>query len=106
MMDGTVQIDDLMQYLQNNGLVITRRELLRDHTQLQFEKLLMDQKQLLKSGWLSYKQIIDNKLLNYSSRTGLIAALKKRSDFNLVVKEISGITMVLTSTIKQMRNEV
>ena len=106
MMDGTVQIDDLMQYLQTNGLVITRRELLRDHTQLQFEKLLIDQKQLLKSGWLSYKQIIDNKLLNYSSRTGLISALKKRSDFNLVVREISGITMVLTSTIKQMRNEV
>jgi hypothetical protein len=104
-MDGYVHINDLMTHLQSHGLVITRRELVMSDEQLEREILLRDQKRVLKKRWLSYKEIIDNKLLGYSSRTGLITALKKRSDFDQVVKEVNGITKVFTSTIKQLRDE-
>jgi len=104
-MDGYVHINDLMTHLQSHGLVITRRELVMSDEQLEREILLRDQKRVLKKRWLSYKEIIDNKLLGYSSRTGLITALKKRSDFDQVVKEINKVTKVLTSTVKQMRDE-
>jgi len=105
-MEGYVHINDLMQHLQSKGLVITRRELLMSDKQLEQEMLLREQQRVLSKKWLSYKEIIDYKLLGYTSRWGLITALKKRDDFDQIVQPIKGLTKVLTSAIKKMRDEV
>lgn len=103
-MEGMIHIDDLMNHMLAKNLVIARRDRVMSDEQVAREVLREQQLRLLDKKWVSYAAIIRYKLLGYSSRSGLVSALKKRADFDLVVQKINGKYCVLTSAIKEMRD--
>lgn len=104
-MEGYVRVDEFMNHLTEQGMVIAKRELVMSQKDYAMHELKMLQEKALRKKWLSYSEIIKAQLLPYTSRTGLIAALQKRTDYDRVVMPIRGVTKVLTAAVKQMRDE-
>lgn len=105
MMESYIRASDFIQHLADEGLVIAKREYVMSDQEVAAHQLRIDQQKLMRKKWLALDEIIKGQLLRYSSRSGLLAALKKRPAFLSEVKRIKGKKRVLTSVIKQMRDE-
>lgn len=103
-MMGSINVQDFMDHLRANDLVITKRENLNDAA-LKMEILKHKQRKLLSKKWLSIREIIDGNLIELGSRSGVLRVIESRSDYDLIYKNINGVNKVLTSAIKQIRDE-
>lgn len=99
-MDGAVDIQSFMNYLEVNDLVIVKRDIVLTDA----ERLERLQKKLLHKKWLTYSEIIKGQLLDYSSITGLKYHLSQHLKDGEMMK-IRNVNKVLTSAIKRLRDE-
>jgi DNA modification methylase len=97
-----MDIDVFMQRLRDENLCIAPVDLVQNYTRSKV--LEQKQKEALRKNWLSYSDILKLGLLDYSSRSGLIAALKKKCKPG-EIKNIRGTWKVLATAIKRIRDE-
>jgi hypothetical protein len=103
-MEGYIRIDEFVNHLTEQGLVIVDERMINSKKEYEYHELKVKQRKLLAKAWLTYNEIVKGELLDYTSRSGLIAALEKRSNHKNEVKVIRGVTKVLTSVIKEMQD--
>jgi hypothetical protein len=103
-MEGYINVYEFITHLTEQGLVIVKKSMINSKKDYEYQALKLKQRELLAKGWLTYNEILKSELLSYKSRSGLIAALQKRSKHKNEVKVVRGVTRVLTSVIKEMQN--
>lgn len=104
-MNGTVSIPELMDYLKQNELVIVHRSDYERVTGIADRKLEMMQEKALRKDALTLKEIIDLKLLPYTSKQGIRNLLKtgKLKSYELYTDPKSNKQKINTAAIKRIR---
>jgi len=104
-MEGIINTTDFVNYLCDNNLVITSRNEVLNEEQIKVEMSTITTRKLLRKKWLSIREIVDHNLLGVTSRTGVLSILQASNKYDGSFKKIDGKYKVLTSFIKQLRDE-